>query len=129
MIDAIKIAAHAKSAIAAKVAVAIEHREPRELDRQAFAAVIHRPQDRDAAPGLPGRDRARDLAVGIEFQLGGDLAPQSAEGGGGTRTDELHEFIGAEHEAALAIHLPDEAQGMPSLRCGLVATARRRRCS
>src|SRR6202012_1927735 len=108
MIDAIKVAAYAKATIAAKAAVAIEDWEPRELDRQAFAAVIHRPQDRNAAPGLPGRDCARDLAVGVEFQLGGDLAPQSAEGRGGARTDELHELIGAEHKAALAIHLPDE---------------------
>ena len=51
-----------------------------QVDRQALAAIVHRPEDGDAAPGLVRRNRTRDLAVRIEFQIGRDLPPQPAEG-------------------------------------------------
>ena len=110
LVDAGDVAADAKTAIAAKAAVAIEHRQARQLDRQPVAGFIHRPGNDDAAPGLVARHRARDLIVGIEFQLGRDLAPGAAERRRGFRPDQRDEFIGADDEAAVGIHLPDEPQ-------------------
>ena len=63
-----------------------------------------------------------DAAVGIEPEGLGDFAPQPAEAGGGARADQAGEFVGAEREAALGIHLPHEAQRMPAWRA---APARR----
>ncbi len=49
-------------------------------------------------------------AGGIESEGLGDLAPWPAESGRGARADQACEFVGAEREAAFAIHLPGEAQ-------------------
>src|SRR5262249_10836615 len=75
LIDAIEVATHAEPTVATKLPVAIEHGKTRQLDRQTFTTVVHGPQDRDAAPGLARGHSTRDLAVGIEFEVGGDLAP------------------------------------------------------
>ena len=71
----VDVAADAEAAIAAEPAVAIEHRQARQFDRQPVAGIVDRPGDDDAAPGFVARHRARDLIVGIELQFGGDLAP------------------------------------------------------
>ena len=60
-------------------------------------------------------DRARHLVVGIEVQFGGDLAPQPAERRRRARAHELDELVRADGEAAIRIHLPDEAQRMAAL--------------
>jgi hypothetical protein len=58
--------ADAETAIVAKDAVAIEDRQAGKLDREAFAALLHRPGDAKPAPGLAARQGERDLAPGIK---------------------------------------------------------------
>ena len=65
---------------------------------------------------LPVATACGDAAVGIELERRGDLAPRPPEAGGGARADQAGEFIGAEREAAVGIHLPHEAQRMASRR-------------
>ena len=48
--------------------------------------------------------------VGIEPKGLGDLAPWPAESCRGARADQAEKFVGAEREAAFAIHPPGEAQ-------------------
>src|SRR5277367_4351222 len=112
MVDTLQIATNAETPIAAKSPVAIKHRQPRKFDRKAFASVIHRPGNRDAAPGLLRGYRERDLIFRIELQLGSDLAPQPSKCRRGARTHKLDELVRADHEAAIGIHLPDKAQRM-----------------
>src|SRR5208282_4784275 len=119
LVDAGDVATDAKAAIAAKVAIAIEHRKARQLHRQPFAALVHRPGEDDAAPCFMRRDRARHLIFRIELQRGGNLAPQSAECRRGSRPDQLHELVGAENETTLGIHLPNEAERMAPFCRGL----------
>ena len=126
LIDAGNVAANAEAAIAAKLALAIEHRKAGQLDRKPLAALVHRPGQGDAAPGFSRCDRASDLILRIELQLGGDLAPQPAERGRGSRPHQLDELIGPHREAAGGIHLPDEAQRMAAFGDGLVMRGARR---
>ena len=60
--------------------------------------------------------RARDVAFGIERERRGDLAPRLAERGGGARADQLDELVRRDGEAAVGIHLPDEAQRRAPVR-------------
>ena len=53
---AVEIAADAEAAIACEIARAIVDRQSRQFDRQP-AAAVDRPVQRDAAPGVVGRDR------------------------------------------------------------------------
>ena len=53
---------------------------------------------------------------GSSLQRGGDFAPQPAERSRGARSDQLDEFVGADHEAAVGIHLPNEPQRIAALR-------------
>ena len=115
LVGAGDVAQHAEAAIAAKIAVAVKHRKSRQLDREPLARLVDRPRQRDAAPGLVRGDRARHLVVGIEVQFGGDLAPQPAERRRRARPHELDELVRADGEAAVRIHLPDEAQRMAAL--------------
>ena len=55
-----------------------------------------------------------DAALGIEPERLGDFAPRPAEAGRGARADQAGEFVGAEREAAVGIHLPHEAQREPA---------------
>jgi len=96
--------------------------ERAEAYRQAGATIVDRPQNRDAAPGFARRHGTRNLTIGIEFQIGRDLAPQSTEGGRGSRAHQLDEFIRADHEPALGIHLPDKAQRLAPFARGRIAT-------
>ena len=114
LIDTHDVAADAETAIAAKIPVAIEHRQPGQFDRQPFAALIHRPRHRDAAPGFARGDGTRDLVLRIDFQRGRDLTPQSAERRHGSRSHEFDELVRADHEAAVGIHLPNETQRVPA---------------
>ena len=110
--QALEIAAHAKAAVADEIARAIEHRQSRQFHAQPRAA-IDRPVQRDAAPGVAGREGFGDAAFRIEAEHLGDLAPEPAQASGGARADQAGEFIGAEQEAAFGVHLPHEAQRMP----------------
>lgn len=71
-----------------------------------------------------------DESFRIKPQLGGNLAPQPAARGGRPRSDQFDELIGADDEATVGIHLPDETQGVAAL--GWVFVMRtaecRRRC-
>ena len=118
LVDAGDVATDAKTTVAAKVTIAIEHRKARQLHRQPFAALVHRPGDNDAAPCFMRRDCARHLIFRIELQFGGNLAPQSAECPRGSRPDQFHELVGADNETALGIHLPNEAERMAPFRRG-----------
>ncbi len=127
LVDAVDVAADAEAAIAAEAAVAVEHRQAGQFDRQPFAGVVRRPGNDDAAPGFARRHRLRDLIVRIELEVGGDLAPQPAECGHGSRSHQFDEFVRAEAEAAVRIHLPDEPQRVTPLRdrsSGVDAAAR-----
>jgi hypothetical protein len=77
-VEAVEIAADAKTLKPAKVALAVVDREAREFDRQMLAA-IGRPVHGDAGPGVVARKRLRDAAVRIERKFVGDLAPGAAE--------------------------------------------------
>src|SRR5581483_12370203 len=72
MREAVEIAADAETAIAGEIALVVIDRQSRQLDRQA-AAVVDRPVDGDAAPGVARRDRLGDAAGGIESERFGDL--------------------------------------------------------
>ena len=66
LIEASEIAADAEAAIAAEAPLAIEHRQARELDRERRAIAVDRPADGDPAERVAGRERAHDLAIGIQ---------------------------------------------------------------
>ena len=124
-----EIAADAEAPIAAENPLAVEHRQARKLDRKPLLAVVDRPDDGEPAPGVAGGDGARDLTLGVEVELGGHLPPGPPDRGGGPRTDQSDEFVGAEREAAVFIHLPDEAQRMaPFGRGRYFRRGGRRRC-
>src|SRR5689334_24287168 len=105
MREAVEIAAHAKAAIAGEIALVVEDRQTRQLDRQA-AAVVDRPVDGDAAPGVARRNRFGDAAGRIEPEGFRNLVPGTAEAGGGACADQAGEFIRAEKKAVCFIHLP-----------------------
>src|SRR5689334_10708347 len=84
MLEAVEIAAHAKPAIAQIFVVVAEDRQSRKLDGKA-AAAVDRPIQRDAAPGLAGRDRLAQPVRGIEPEGLRDLVPWSAEARGRAR--------------------------------------------
>ena len=67
-VDARDIAANAEAAVAAEVAVAVEHRQAGQFDRQPRVASVDREGDGDAAPGVARGEGAGDLAFGIEPQ-------------------------------------------------------------
>src|SRR5205814_5540522 len=87
----------------------IENRQTRQFNRQSSIDIAG-PVQRDAAPGVPGRDGAENTPIGIERERLGDFAPQSAEPSGGSRADQRREFVGNYREANFGIHLPHEAQ-------------------
>ncbi len=115
-VDARDLAANAEATVAAEIAVAIEHRKPRQFDGKARVHSVDREGDGDAAPGFARGERAGDLAFGIEPQRGRHVAPRLAESGCGLRTDQRLEFVGANRETAVVVHLPDEAKRLASLR-------------
>ena len=96
---------------ARKLSGVIVDRQARQLYRQP-AAAIDRPVQGNAAPGAARGDRFGDAAFGIEVQRLGDLAPRPSEISGGMGADQADEFVRAEREAAVSIHLPHEAQGL-----------------
>ena len=104
------VAAEAEAAIAEELAIAIEDRQSRKLDRHALAGDVGRPRDRHAAPGVVRRNRCRDMAVRIERQRGGDLAPRPAEHVGGALAHRGGEVAAGDGEALVGIHRPHEAQ-------------------
>ena len=111
------VAADAEAAIAAQVAVAVEHRQAGQFDRDADVGAVGRERDGDAAPGVARgeararrglRDRARASAA---ISLHG--RPSAAAVRGPISGDE---FVRADGEAAVGIHLPDEAQRRAAVR-------------
>ena len=108
--QAIDVAADAEAAIAGKLAVAVEHRQARHLDRQGLIRIVDRPGHDDAAPGGARGERVRHGALRIELERGGDIRPRAVEHGGGLRPEQLGEIFRAEGEAVRRIHLPDEAE-------------------
>src|SRR6185436_9651120 len=116
-IDAPDLATNAKATVTAEVAVAIEHRKPRQFDSKARFCSVDRESDGDAAPGFARGESAGDLAFGIEPQRGRHIAPRLAESGCGLRTDQRLEVVGAEGESAVVVRLPDEAKWLASFRC------------
>src|SRR6478609_10882479 len=100
MREAVEIAAHAKTTIAGEIALVVEHRQARQLDRQA-AAVVDRPVDGDAVPGVARRNRFSDAAGRVESEGFGNLVPRPADAGGRARADQAGELIRAEEEAVL----------------------------
>jgi hypothetical protein len=61
------------------------------------------------------RHRGGDLIGRIEFQFGSDVAPRPTEQGSAP-SDQLEEFVRRDGEAAVGVHVPDEAQRMPALQ-------------
>ena len=108
--QAIDVAADAEAAVAGELAVMVEHRQARHLDRQGRIRIVDRPGHDDAAPGGARGQRARHVTLRIELEGGGDFRPRPIEHGGGLRPDQPGEFVGAEREAGCGIHLPDEAE-------------------
>jgi len=103
-----EIATDTEAAIAREIACTIEHRQSGQFHRQALTVIVHRPVQRDAAPGFAGRYGFCDEAVRIQIERLDNLMPWPTEFSGGMRTDQSHEIIGAEQEAAVGVHLPDE---------------------
>ena len=66
--EAVKVAADAEAAVAVKIPRGIEHRQARDFDRERCAIIVDRPRDGDPTERVAGRERARDLSVGIEPQ-------------------------------------------------------------
>ncbi|MFK4651502.1 hypothetical protein ABIF97_001436 [Bradyrhizobium japonicum] len=91
-VQAVEIAADAKTPEAREIALAVVDRQARELDRQMLAA-IGRPVHGDPGPGVVACKRLRDAAFGVERKFVGDLAPGAAEAGGGVRTDQVDELV------------------------------------
>ena len=108
--QALDVAADSKAAITGKLAVAVEHRQPRHFDRQRFVRVVDRPRQHDAAPGAARGERARHGSLRIEFERGGDLGPRAVEHGRGLAAEQLREFILLENEAVGGVDLPDETE-------------------
>ena len=107
---ALDVAADAEAAEAGELALAVEHRQARHLDRQPLGFAIDRPIHHDAAPGV-ARGKCRcDLTLRIELERGRDLGPGAVEHDAGLRTEQAGEIFGAEREARCRVHLPDEAQ-------------------
>ena len=125
LVDAVDVAADAEAAIAAEAAVAVEHRQARHFDRQPLAGIVHRPGHDNTAPGFAARHRARHRIGRIELQFGGDLAPLPAECGRGARSHQLDEFVRADAETTVRIHVPDKTQRVAPLG-GRLMRARRR---
>ena len=114
-VHAIEIAADAETAITGKAAIAVLQRQRRQFDGKTLA-IIHGPQQRDTAPGLPRGKRLREAMIGIEAVFGGDVAPLAAGYRGRLRTDQAKEVAGIDAEGVLVIKLPDEAQRRRSRR-------------
>ena len=119
--EAVRVAANAETAKTGKAAVAVEHRQARHFDRQAFAAFVDRPVQHDAAPGVLGGERARDFVLGIELEGGGDLAPGPVEQGGGARPEQPGESLDASGEAVAASISQTKRQGGRRVGAGGVA--------
>ena len=68
------------------------------------------------AQGFARFDGARDLAFGVETKRGGDFVPWPAQCRGGARPDRPAEFVRAEREAAIGVHLPEKAQRLLARR-------------
>ena len=107
------IAAHAEAAIAAKDALAVEYRQPGQLDHETFAAIVQRPGDAQPAPGVIAGQRLRDPALGIERQCGGELRPRAAKRGRGGGSHQSDEFVAGDRESLIRIDLPDEPKRNP----------------
>ena len=114
-VDASDVATDAETPVAAKVPLAIEHRQSRQFDRKPRVAIVNWPGDGDAAPGFARGHGTRHLLVRIELQFRGDLAPQPAERGRGLRPGQFDELVRTNDEAPIGVHLPDEAQRMTPL--------------
>jgi hypothetical protein len=113
--DAGGVAAYPETAIAAEIAVAVEHRKPGQFDSKARIAAVRRHGDGDAAPSVARGEGALDLAFGIETEGSRDLAPGAAERGHGVRPEQSQELLGVEGEAAVEVHLPNETQRLAPL--------------
>src|SRR5690349_22103402 len=114
MLQAVEVAADAEAAIAGKRAVPVEDRNTRQFDGQPPAAV-DRPIQGNAVPGLAARDGFAHAVVGIEAEAFGDLAPGPPETCRGPRADQGCEFVGAEREISVGIHVPGKAQRIAAL--------------
>ena len=109
------VAADAKSAIAAKLPLAVERRQAGQLDRQAIGVAVDRPGDGQAAPGVAGGERLGDASVRDRGRVRPRSPAMCVRAPRRWRTGERDEFVGAEREAAVGVDLPDEAQRMPPL--------------
>src|SRR5215471_4227685 len=78
LVEASDIAADAEATIAAESPLAIEHRQARDFDRKQRAIAVDRPADRNPAEGVAGRERARDVPVGIKAERFGYIRPGSS---------------------------------------------------
>jgi len=107
-----KVSADAKTTITAENPVAVEHRQAGKLDRKAVRAVVDRPDNGEPAPGIVRGDCACDLALGIEGELGCQVAPGTPELSRRAGADQRNEFVRAERDATLGIHLPHETERM-----------------
>src|SRR5258708_17081552 len=56
------------------------------------------------------RHRLDDATMGSESEFRGNVVPLTAEGRRGAAAYQFGEFVGAEHEMAIGIDLPREAQ-------------------
>ena len=63
--EARQVTAYAEAAIAAKGVLAIEHRQPRQLNPEPLLGSVDGPGDGDPAPGILRGSRFGHLAVGI----------------------------------------------------------------
>src|SRR3954454_4390130 len=103
-----RVTAHAEAAIAFEAAIAIEDRQPGELDIDSLAACSG-PPDHDAAEGVARRNRIRDAAFRIDAEHGGDLAPWLSDRIRSARPHRIRKGRRREMEMLVAIHGPDEA--------------------
>src|SRR3954467_1671258 len=103
------VTAHAEAAITLEAAIAIEDREPGELDVHNLTGC-RRPRNHDAAEGVARRNRVGHAAFRIEVERGYNLTPRSADHLSSARAHRIREGRCRELEMLLSIHGPDEAQ-------------------
>src|SRR5262245_61936458 len=111
-IQASEVPADTEAAKTFELAVTVEHRQTRHLDRQSLVEIVERPKQDDTAEGFARCKRAGNLALWVKVQGLGDINPGVVEQGGARfRTQQIGEFVAYEDEVRIGVGLPDKAKG------------------
>ena len=109
-----KIAADAKAAIAAELAVAVIIGRPAS-STSSRSSPPSTGQLVQAAPGVARCDRVRRLHRSDRARVRWRSRSMAVRGCGDLRSYQLDEFVRGDGETVFGVHLPHETQGMPAL--------------